>query len=424
MQICEAIFQHMLTCFMKHRNGHTLLQNFPSNCFQSSRIVSAIADILEDINSDCTPNEVCTKIQSVTSTITKEYSQLQDEFLAFVNHLSSVDDNWLFWVRFVLEDVVSYMCLYIGIRTRSWDLRMAGIKDMSPLFLVFDRPTYRKLIPNHLTEVLTMPPGVLKHLQDGAFASSITDRALHCEAIDEAHKMKINREAKSLVVRPTEHNMHTISNSLPFRAKMMAAFDLEIFPEKRHATSLDIISGQPSTTLKRVGENIAAMDGAIADSKMIAFTTVNRGLMNFFSKEKATPEQSHDLLSFRKTGVQHLESYINTNILHNPTANADQRLHRLSTFSTSVKEKQRAKQVQREEMLIQLCMRKQIAMASENPNIKGKVHTFSKMPLALVDKEGMPSKGKPAQHLHSPNGIAMYLWLLITYHVGGNLMQL
>ena len=270
---------------------------------------------------------------------------------------------------------------------------MAGIKDMSPLFLVFDRPTYRKLIPNHLTEVLTMPPGVLKHLQDGAFASSITDRALHCEAIDEAHEMKINREAKSLVVRPTEHNMHTISNSLPFRAKMMAAFDLEIFPEKRHATSLDIISGQPSTTLKRVGENIAAMDGAIADSKMIAFTTVNRGLMNFFSKEKATPEQSHDL-SFRKTGVQHLESYINTNILHNPTANADQRLHRLSTFSTSVKEKQRAKQVQREEMLIQLCMRKQIAMASENPNIKGKVHTFSKMPLALVDKEGMPSKGK------------------------------
>ena len=83
------------------------------------RIVSAIADGLEDINSVCTPNEVCTKIQSVTRTITMEYSQLQDEFLAFVNHLSSVDDNWLFWVRFVLEDVVSYMCLYIGIQTRS-----------------------------------------------------------------------------------------------------------------------------------------------------------------------------------------------------------------------------------------------------------------------------------------------------------------
>ena len=33
MQICEAIFQHTLTCFMKHRNGHTLLQNFPSKLF-------------------------------------------------------------------------------------------------------------------------------------------------------------------------------------------------------------------------------------------------------------------------------------------------------------------------------------------------------------------------------------------------------
>jgi len=29
--------------------------------------------------------------------------------MAFVNHLASVDDNWLFWVRFLLEDLVSYI---------------------------------------------------------------------------------------------------------------------------------------------------------------------------------------------------------------------------------------------------------------------------------------------------------------------------
>jgi len=42
---------------------------------------------------------------------------------------------------------------------------MAGIKEMAPLFVVFDRPTYRKLIPHHLTEILLMPKEVLTHLQ-------------------------------------------------------------------------------------------------------------------------------------------------------------------------------------------------------------------------------------------------------------------
>ena len=198
-----------------------------------------------------------------------------------------------------------------------------------------------------------MPPSVLVQLQHGAFASSITDRAAHCEALDEVHEMKINKHAKSLVVRPTDSNMHTISNSLPFCAKMMSVFCTELFPEKPKTSSADSISGRPSTTVRRVRENIAAMVSIIADSEMLNITNENRGLMNIFTKEKATPEQSHDLLSFRKTGVQYLESYINTNILHSPTANADQKCHRLKTFSTSVKEKQRVKQVQREEMLIQ-----------------------------------------------------------------------
>ena len=148
--------------------------------------------------------------------------------------------------------------------------------------------------------------------------------------------------------------------SLPFFAKMMSLFCTELFPEKPKTSSADSISGRPSTTVRRVRENIAAMVSVIADSEMLNLTNENCGLMNIFTKEKATPEQSHDLLSFRKVGMQYLESYISTNILHSPTANADQKCHRLKTFSTSVKEKQRVKQVQREEMLIQLCMRKQI----------------------------------------------------------------
>ena len=75
------------------------------------------------------------------------------EFLSVM----SIDDNWKFWTSFIMQDLASYMAVFIGIRTRNWDLRVAGIKEMAPLFLVFDRPTYRQLIPDHLTQVLTLP---------------------------------------------------------------------------------------------------------------------------------------------------------------------------------------------------------------------------------------------------------------------------
>jgi len=76
-----------------------------------------------------------------------------------------------------------------------------------------------------------MPKAVLAHLQNGGFCASITDRSMHCEALDEVHEVKINKEAKGMVVRPTDDNMHRLSNSLPFMARMAATFTKQLFPE-------------------------------------------------------------------------------------------------------------------------------------------------------------------------------------------------
>jgi len=46
--------------FMMHRNGHALLHEFPSNIYQSNHIVGAIADILEDLNSNSTLSDAVT----------------------------------------------------------------------------------------------------------------------------------------------------------------------------------------------------------------------------------------------------------------------------------------------------------------------------------------------------------------------------
>lgn len=41
-----------------------------------------------------------------------------------------------------------------------------------------------------------------------------------------------------------------------------------------------------------------------------------------------------------------------------------------------------------------MCMRKQIAMAEENSLKRGTINTYSRLPRAIVDQDGLPVKGK------------------------------
>jgi len=132
------------------------------------------------------------------------------------------------------------------------------------------------------------------------------------------HKMKINKEAKSMVVRPTDDNMHRLSNSLPFMARMAATFTKQLFPECLSSTVQDAVCGTASATLLKVEGNIRVMIKVVTANGMLEVVTENRGLWNHFTLTQASPEQSHDLLSFRKTGQTHLSGLINssTYIVH------------------------------------------------------------------------------------------------------------
>ena len=161
----------MLATFMQHRNELDLC-SFLSHHFLSAQIEAAIADQLEDCNNFSCPSDIRGIIIAIQSMLSTDFKSLEDEFMQFVTHFSEIDATWRFWVHFMIEDFASYLALFIGVRTRSWNLRMAGVKEMAPLFVVFDRPTYRKLIPHYLTQVLLMPNEVLLHLKNGAFSTS------------------------------------------------------------------------------------------------------------------------------------------------------------------------------------------------------------------------------------------------------------
>jgi hypothetical protein len=63
----------------------------------------------------------------------------KDDFLAWREHSFNVIDTFKFWDTFIHVDFMSYLGLYLAIRSRDWDLRNASLKKLCCLFYAFDR---------------------------------------------------------------------------------------------------------------------------------------------------------------------------------------------------------------------------------------------------------------------------------------------
>ncbi len=82
----------------------------------------------------------------------------------FIFVASKEGPNWKFWSNFVKSSCSSYIALFCAIRSGNWDLRLASIKRMVPVFTAYDRPTYRKVLPQHLADCILLPAYILKDL--------------------------------------------------------------------------------------------------------------------------------------------------------------------------------------------------------------------------------------------------------------------
>lgn len=60
-----------------------------------------------------------------------------------------------------------------------------------------------QLLPQHVADILQVPTTILATLQAGCFTASITGRAFHDVAFDEAHKMFIDKDLKRAFVWPS-----------------------------------------------------------------------------------------------------------------------------------------------------------------------------------------------------------------------------
>ena len=138
------------------------------------------------------------------------------KFQTFLSMMEEKDLNWKFWKQFVFVDALAYVGLFLAIRSGNWKLRVASIKLMASIFTPFDHQTYRRVIAQHLADIKSMPDNIISTFRKGGFTVSLNGRPWHSVALDEAHEMKINKECKTSIVRPSRDYLNRLAAYIPY----------------------------------------------------------------------------------------------------------------------------------------------------------------------------------------------------------------
>ena len=311
----------------------------------------------------------------------------------FLNSRASNDSTWKFWVQFVLVDGYAYVALYLAIRSGNWELRNASIKQMTPLFTSYDHFTYRKLIAQHLADMITFPEAVLSELEQGSFVVSILGREWHSVAMDEAHEMLINKACKTSIVHPNGDYIARIAKYLPYRAKCLENLKRQLsFGDELVSPIHDLYTVKPCD--KKSEANIQLQTNVVKAKKLFEITIDDRGLINPFTNKHASPDQLHDLLNFREIGNSEFNKFIEYYILHQASIKLPGRKKQLLTFSNKKPSKRHTNQLERDRRIVQKCIHKKIKWSKQTGHPIDIGEQYIPIPLAIATNDGQPRKGQ------------------------------
>ena len=325
---------------------------------------------------------------------------LHKDFNSFCNSMAEQDDTWHFWREFVAKSMLPYLGLYLSIRSEQWDLRLASLKMMAPIFHAFDSSNYINIIPNHIAEMLCLPPSLLEHFKNGGFVASIKGNTWSSVALDESHEMCINKDVKAAISKLSDDYISKIVSYLPYRAKSLKNFrsQLEVFSGKESSKSIKFSSKDDEL----MEYNVKKLINAIKHYDLLpSKVSKNRGLFNVFTKTSADLQQNFDMLNFRATGETEMNAFIKARVIGTPSTDAPVRRKNLKVFKGAKKERknQNSKSSEKDKKTLLACLRKTIANCKQNGTQVPDFLQFNELPRALCTSDGLPNKGQKSNVL-------------------------
>ena len=385
LEAWEATYRAMLAMFLES-NDSTPTGEL-SSCQLQQQIIDSL-NLLPQMNFTKAFNDRLTELNTMTATSFQN-------FKSFLERLANVDKIWKFWVQFVFVDAMAYVGLFLAIRSGDWELRVASMKLMAPVFTSFNHQIYQKLIAQHVADILCMPPSILGMFQQGGFVISICGRAWHSVGIDEAHEMLINKGCKTSIVRPHPDYINRIAHYVPYRTKVLDNLKLKMFPEAKQEEPTISSPFSSNPTDRKCEMNIQAQISAVNNHSLFPVDGSTRELVNPFTNKEATLQQTNDLLNFRATGEKEFSQRITSFILKEPSRQAPNRKRHLQTFSAGQRNTRKISQLERDKRLILSAMKKKMLFSKRTGRpIDKPGEQLIELPLAISDNDGKPLKGQ------------------------------
>jgi len=376
LQTWEALYREMW-----HAN---VLNN------ESTITEDATCILLTGIQTKNTPKNMMERICELVKD-----SNSEEDCKRFVKRMSENDKTWKFWAQFVFTDCFCYFGLYLAIRSSNWELRIASLKLMAPMFAAFDREYYARILPHHLAEIQRYPPMILKCFERGAFTVKLTQQHWRAVALNEAHEMCINKDLKTAIARPTKPYLKKITLFLNDRTKIHNSFIQELFPERfeHHSESNNNILDDSPQAYK-YEHNIKQLCSVASEYQLFCVQPKNRQLLNVFTGQVATNEQACDMLSFRNIGEQAYQDYVKYHMLQYSTiTKTNLRQHKLLTMASKNTVKRKGTAKERDDKHLIMCLRRHLVWSNFHKLGSPSEVQYSEWPRALADEEGNPHKG-------------------------------
>ena len=387
LQVFEAIFMCQYQSFLDHRKeqkGETVNEDFLEQ-------VKAVVSCLKYEKGEMVGFSDYRK--SLEAFKSSNMHGMQKEFREYCKIMSEKHNTFKFWNQFLEKDCFCYISLWIAIRSGNWDLRLASLKEMIPLFHAFDRLNYAHLIPLHLNMLNGLPNYIIKDFKDGAFVFSTNGTPFSCVAFDEAHEMKINKDCKIPLSRslPQSNTMDNLAATIQYRGQLINNLEAQLGGQRNNFLYRDI----QVSVIKSEFANVKLYFDKVSTTVM--FTPKTNSLIHIFSGIQANPQQESSLLNFRRIGAESYEAYYKIQILHETSVShpVTRRLN-LKTFAKEKIRQRRLNDLEKEKKLITLCYKRTIAMSEEQKQPISKLLQFVPVPRAICSPDGLPRKGSKA----------------------------
>ena len=386
LQVHEALFMFQFQCFLNYRDGKS------NSDFSNEMFLDKIQSVIKsfEIHDDTFDTGTFGKTQEEFKN-SEMYTSMKDEFMLFCAEMSEKLHTFKFWNDFIHRDCMSYIQLYIAIRSGNWGLRNAALKEIAPLFHACDRQNYSKMIPIHLSMMEALPEHILVHFRNGAFVSSIKGMNFSSVALDEAHEMLINKHCKMALCRSLPKNMEKIAGTIQYQAKLITHFEeqLEFLNPSKSVLHRDL---SPSV-IKSEFSNVKLYLGKLLESSMF-LPDQDSGLCHVFTRVPASKDQETSLLSYRQIGQDAYSYFCKFQILKDTSVEKPVlRKHNLKTFAKPKVTRRKLSSYQKEVKMVTLCCKRLMASSQERNQPINTLCQFIEKPRAICDRSNLPQKG-------------------------------